>query len=379
MKKHLCKSGMILCTFICLLFYISGTGKEANAANIKAEVISVNDSCSYAADAIGKKNVVIENYDEYQKLLGKIEKLLAKKCPDVPLMANDAYNAISGYSRKYFVKNNLCIFMYDVSDTGKSTYFDKFSKEIIDGKATAVFNVLRTSYIGGIEGESVSYYIVKVKKSTVKNVKDYICRESAYTAPVRSDSEYDAALQKAQPILAANDNNERVLYTNISAAANLNSNIAEKLFKKNVTIVTSYKQYKNLMKKAKRYEKNAGTDKFYNALKIYNKKYFKKNSLCIFAYYNPDTGMNTGAGKLIKEHAGGKTVIAFAASGLPYYGGKDEASYSYYFASIKKKDLQNVQKFECRRVILLEDGAVHYAGNKGLLTDGKVRCILTED
>lgn len=364
MCKKLYKPGFTLCTLVCIFLFACCIHTEAKAATITAEVTSVEDSCTYVADAVGKNCTVIKDYNGYVKLLGKIEKYFSKKCPGVPVTANDAYNAITGCNKKFFKKYNLCIFIYDIPDTGKTTFFENFYKQTDGGKVTAVCDVFRTSYLRGIENKSSSYYIVKVKKSDVSDVESYACNETVYTAPVRSDSEYEWALQNAQPVSEASESEKHIISANIAAAANMDSDIAAKVINKNVKVIKSYKQYQKLISKIKKFGKNTKNNEFCSKLMVYNKEYFNKNTLCIFKYKNSNTGWNTRAGKIMKEEADGKAKIVFTVTGLPYYGGQDSMSYSYYFASIKKKDLKGIKDFECRRVTLFEEAAVNYAASR---------------
>ena len=147
----------------------------------KKDIYYLQNVNSMYAGSVIKDTMVIDTYAKCKKVLKKLEKKFKKEHPRY-MVENDAlYSTLKAYDKTFFKKKTLCIYAYDVADTGKTVDSPKFTIKNVEGKKSAVLSVRRRNHFGGIDVPMVSYYFVNVKKSKLECVTDYIARETDET------------------------------------------------------------------------------------------------------------------------------------------------------------------------------------------------------
>lgn len=119
-------------------------------------------------------------------------------------------------------------------------------------------------------------------------------------------------------------------------------------------VISSYSQYSKVLSKIKKsYKKaykgfNIKNDEFYKMLKSYDKSFFKKNSVCIYACDIPETGKMTDTPKFNIVKSNGKKDGQLAVTRRAYSGGVNKEAVSFYFVNVKTGALKGVTNYKIK-------------------------------
>jgi len=305
----------------------------------KEDIYYLQNVNSIYARSVIKDAMVIDTYAKCKKLLKKLEKRFVKENPKYMVENDSLYSTLKAYDKTYFKKKSVCIYAYDIADTGKMVDSPKFSIENVEDKKSAVLTVTRRNHLGGIDVSMVSYYFVNVKKNKIKGVTDYISKEIEYV-PGWNENELQHAWSMSSLFTKANDHVISPIYTTNKF---LHSN--QEWIEEGMAIIKSYKQYKNKILSKKDVP---------DELKGYDKKFFKKYNLVVDMYCAFNGGIKPRAVTHTKEIKDGKTSLVITYVRYPYYGGTDDVNYYCYVAETSKKDVKDVDSYEIRELSLFD-------------------------
>lgn len=300
------------------------------------EFVAIQNSASlYAKDIIGS-TYTVKNYSNYKKLLKKVEKKFEAKNKGFNIECDEFYAALTQYDKSFFKENNLYLFAYDVSESGKITYWADY--KINKDEGSLVLTADRYDLASGVNKAAASYFLVSVKKSEVKGISKIIAAEQIESWMTEKESDKQRA-KWVTPLYIPDENTDNT----INCTGIMLDFEAKWFGSKNV--ISTYSQYKKLILNS--------TEEIPGCLKGFKKSYFKKNNLIFYTYTATDSGKNARGAYITKENINGVNTLVCSFVGLPYYGGGfDSVEHYCYVVQISKKDTAKAEKYRSRHVAM---------------------------
>lgn len=360
----------LLCMFIIAVTIVVFGNEEhtqvvsaASKESVEISGLSYQNS-TYASEVI-KECTVIDSYKKYNSILKKLRSAYKSAHPQYNIAHDSFYSSISVYDKAFFKKRSLCIYAFNVSETGNIIASPSFEITEIEGKKTAILSIVRDNLAGGIETPMVTYLVVDIKKSIIKGVTDYQSKDREDTNSERTPSEIIGSHKNSKEFSKYDYDSVEGMYVpyKLYDLSDANEWRAKWIPEGKTLVIKSYKKYKALLKGRKDY--------MAKQLAGYDKAYFKKNNLVVYGYYSSDTGREPLGVTFTKEVKDGKSKLMCSFIGGPYYGGFTECKYYYCVANVSKKAAKSIDAYETRQHTLFDrlfvGGAIQVLGNGEVL------------